>query len=422
MRESLTALFAFYRRPLAAPSRAMDECTLLWAAIPAILLCLLAGFTHPARPAPRTLRFPRAITQPVQYSDDQEAPRHPARPQPSWQERIPSATPGFQSLLLLAVVFVPSAILIWVLWHGPGGFSTILMRDYAPTLVCLLLAWTAAWLPVILIGLFFPHPALTLLGFAYFTFLAACCLRTVMGIGMGSAFVISAGAYLLSFAGLVAFGLLGNVVYYLASPWFLFYFYRQFQSGAAQLGSGLSSRQSFRRSLAASTLNPKDADAQYQLGLIYASRRQYTDALDRFTKASVIDPKDPAPRYELGRIALDQQRYQDAFDHFYVAAELDPTHAASTVWRDIGIACFHLDDYPNALAALERYAARREYDPEGLYWLGKAQAASNQRDRAADSWRRTIEAAKTMPSHRRRAMTQWAGKAKAELKAIGEKS
>jgi tetratricopeptide (TPR) repeat protein len=239
-----------------------------------------------------------------------------------------------------------------------------------------------------------------------------------MGVGLGSAFVISAGAYLLSFAGLIVIGLLGNVVYYLASPWFLFYFYRQFQSGAAQLGSGLSSRQSFRRSLAASTLNPRDADAHYQLGLIYASRRQYSEAIDRFTKAAAIDPRDPSPRYELGRIALFQQRYQEAFDHFYVAAELDPTHAASAVWRDIGIACFHLDDHANALAALERYTSRREYDPEGLYWLGKALAASGQPDRAAEAWRRTIDAAKTMPSHRRRLMSQWSRKAGAELKAL----
>ncbi len=108
------------------------------------------------------------------------------------------------------------------------------MRDYAPMLVCLLNAWTAAYLPVVLAVMFLPAQAmaLSLLGFAYFTFLAACCLRTVMGIGMGSALVISAGSYLLSFAGLMAFGIFGNVVYYLASPWFLFYFYRQFQSGA----------------------------------------------------------------------------------------------------------------------------------------------------------------------------------------------
>ncbi len=205
----------------------------------------------------------------------------------------------------------------------------------------------------------------------------------------------------------------------LPSPWFLFYFYRQFQSGAMQLTSGLSSRQSFRRSLAASTLNPRDGDAHYQLGLIYSSRRQYTEALNRFTKAAEIDPRDPGPRYELGRIALEQERYQDAFDHFYVAAEVDPTHAASAVWRDIGIACFHLGDFGNAVSALERYVAKREYDPEGLYWYGKALAATNQRDRAVEAWRKTIDAVRTMPSHRRRQMKKWESKANVELKAMG---
>ncbi len=111
------------------------------------------------------------------------------------------------------------------------------MRDYAPTLLCLLLAWIAAWLPVLVIGALLPSlMGITWLGFGYFAFLAACCLRTVMGIGMGEALVVTGGAYAFSYLGLIAFSLFGNVVYYLASPWFLFYFYRQFQSGASQLG------------------------------------------------------------------------------------------------------------------------------------------------------------------------------------------
>jgi tetratricopeptide (TPR) repeat protein len=427
MRETISAILDFYWRPLAAPSRAMDACSLLWAAVPAILLCLISGFTGPAPQQPnRVPQFPHRNFQPVSQQSvpgDEEDVPPPA--QRRWQDRLPIVTPGFRSLLALAVVFVPSAIFIWVMWWAPGGFSTILMRDYAPTLLCLLLAWTAAYLPVFVIravlGSARPELIFTA-GFIYFAFLAACSLRTVMGIGMGAAVAVSAGAYFVSYLGLIVFSLFGNVVYYLASPWFLFYFYRQFQSGAAQLGSGLSSRQNLSRSLATSTLNPRDGDAHYQLGLIYVSRRQFTEAINRFQKAVEIDPKDAGPRYELGRIALYQQRYQDAFDHFYVAAELDPSHALSAVWRDIGIACWYLGDYENARAALERYIARREYDPEGLYWFGKALASTGQRDRAADVWRQAVNAAKTTPSNRRRLMMKWAGKANSELKAVGEKT
>ncbi len=95
------------------------------------------------------------------------------------------------------------------------------------------------------------------------------------------------------------------------------------------------------------------------------------------------------------------------------------THALNAVWRDIGIACWHLGDYENARSALERYAARRQYDPEGLYWLGKALASTNHTDRAVEAWQQAVEAAATMPSHRRRPMMKWARMAKSELKALG---
>jgi len=52
--------------------------------------------------------------------------------------------------------------------------------------------------------------------------------------------------------------------------------------------------------LEASAINPHDAEAQYQLGLIYQQRRQYTAAIERFkegrgyrsqrTDATIIGP------------------------------------------------------------------------------------------------------------------------------------
>ena len=41
----------------------------------------------------------------------------------------------------------------------------------------------------------------------------------------------------------------------------------------------------FRRSMEAATINPRDASAHYQLGLIYQYRRQYAEAISRFRKS-----------------------------------------------------------------------------------------------------------------------------------------
>lgn len=445
MRDTLAAILDFYRRPLSAPSRAMDECGVVWAAIPAIILCLILNgidLRHRAENmAALVTQVSQTAAQPAPDAGKTAPSSQPGeRPAPAVDPRVaaelqrqfqpPAFTLGFSWLILLAVVFVPVAILIFVVWQAAGGFTTILMRDYAPTLLCLLIAWTAAYAPVVLIRAVLsavPHAAVvedavTWAGHGYFAFLAVCCLRTVMGLGFGPAIVTAAGAAICSAGGFFAYGFMGNAVYYLASPWFLFYFYRQFQSGVLELGSGLSGRQSLRRSLAASTLNPRDADAHYQLGLIYQQRRQYTEAVSRFQKAIEIDPREPAPHYQLGRIALEQERYQEALDEFCKVVEVDQKHAANEVWRDIGVACLHLNDQQNAIAALQRYTERREYDPEGLFWFGKALAAASNSEGAADAWQKAIDAARTMPSHRRRQMSKWGSRAKAELKAIGAKA
>jgi len=100
------------------------------------------------------------------------------------------------------------------------------------------------------------------------------------------------------------FGILGPFLYYLASPLFLFFLYYLFQnSDLRSFGEGLRSRQHFQQQLEISTTNPHDADAHYQLGLIYQKRRQYSDAIARFQHSIEIDPEQSDGHFQLGRIA-----------------------------------------------------------------------------------------------------------------------
>ena len=69
-------------------------------------------------------------------------------------------------------------------------------------------------------------------------------------------------------------------------------------------------RQNFRRQLEASTINDRDAEAHFQLGLIYQRRRQFGEAAARFKRAVEIDPKEPDANFELGRIARQEGRYK----------------------------------------------------------------------------------------------------------------
>ena len=76
----------------------------------------------------------------------------------------------------------------------------------------------------------------------------------------------------------VLYGFVGAGAYYLTSPFLLYYGYRFFQGDIRIIGSGLSSRQSLRRQLEVSKLNPRDWDAHLQIGLIQAQRRQFPEA------------------------------------------------------------------------------------------------------------------------------------------------
>ncbi|MEI9813557.1 MAG: tetratricopeptide repeat protein [Acidobacteriota bacterium] len=141
--------------------------------------------------------------------------------------------------------------------------------------------------------------------------------------------------------------------------------------------AGCGARQNFRRNLEAATLNPHDGDAQYQLGLIYQDRRGYTEAIARFQKAVEIDKTDPGPVYQLGCIAREQGRFQEALQYLNTAATLDPKHNSNEVWRELGATNFALGYVDLARQQLEAYVDRREYDPQGLYWLGRCYKSLN---------------------------------------------
>ena len=71
-----------------------------------------------------------------------------------------------------------------------------------------------------------------------------------------------------------------------------------------------------------------------------------------------------------------------------------------------------------ALAELQKYTERREFDPEGLYWLGAAFKKLGRTAEARDAFQRAVEAARTSPPHRRRYTSAWGRQAKAELKTL----
>jgi tetratricopeptide (TPR) repeat protein len=329
------------------------------------------------------------------------------------------ATGFFTPLGAIVLAFLPAMIAVRA-FAGFGSFGVLMRSEYLSLLMCTLIAWAAAYLPVALV-LWLVHANLPWLFAAanvYFVVLVILSVRTSLGIGLASAMGLALLGCVAGIVGLAVSDVGGSMRYYLMSPFLLYYGYSFFVSDFRALGDGLRSRQHLRRQLEIATNNPRDADAHYQLGLIYQKRRQFTEAIARFERAVSIDPGEADPHLQLGRVALEQGRFTDAVPLFEKAAALDDKASSSEVWRDLGAAYLNSSRPEQAAAALSKYADRRPYDPEGLYWLGKTLSTLGRNGEARARFEECVEAVRTAPGHRRAHIRKWSSQAKSALKAV----
>lgn len=319
------------------------------------------------------------------------------------------------------MVLVPTIIALQAV-TGFGSFSVLMRRDYLSLLMCVLLCWSAVYLLVAIAQGVVSYgsgarasihliPVFAAAG-VYFLALTAIAIRTAMGTTLGSAIGLTLGGSVAAVIGAGFFGVAGSSLYFLASPFLLFYAWRMMGSEVSSLGDGLRTRQHLRQQMEIATTNPRDADAHYQLGLIYQQRRQYTEAIARFQKAIEIDPTEAEAQFQLGRIANEQGRFDDAIGYLKTAAGLNEKLSSGEVWRELGAAYFGAGQLPEAAAALQKYTERRSYDPEGLFWFGKTLAALGKAVEAREAFGQCIEAVDTMPKHRRAEVRKWKGLAK----------
>jgi tetratricopeptide (TPR) repeat protein len=405
--ENFKLLLRLFWHPALAMSGILDRGSLLFATFAVLAASLVLQFSV-RLPAPQA---PAVVTQPAQAEPD-EAPvaRAHARPALSFSFYSP--------LLVLAAIYVPGTLLVTNLIGRLGAFGAVFQRDYSSLLTCTSMAWTAAQIPVVLAAWMAPLPVLggvAVAAYLYFAVLMFFAIRTVFGTESG----IAAGAVCLSWIPLVAaaflWGPLRFILGWLASPFFLFYAFYYLRGEFTNVGAGLRSRQNFRRMLEAAAINPHDAEAQYQLGLIYQQRRQYTEAMQRFQNAVAIDPKEADAHFQLGRIAREQGRLKDALKHFQAVIDLDEKHSQSEILRELGAIYLTARQYQDARNELAVYIERRPYDTEGLFYYGQALEGLGDIAQAREMYARAIESDRTAPQYRRRYTARWSRLAQKQL-------
>jgi tetratricopeptide (TPR) repeat protein len=336
----------------------------------------------------------------------------------------PTTLSFYTPLLALAVVYVPGVLLLTsLLGRFGGGTGAAFQRDYSPLLTCSAMAWTASNLPLVIVARFLPYIAvlgIAALGLLYFLVLMFLAVRTIFGAESWIAALIIGLSWLPMVAAVFLWGPLRFLLGWIASPFFLFFAYYYLGGELSHLGSGLRSRQTYRRMLDAAALNPHDGEAQYQLGLIYQQRRQYTEAIQRFKNAIAIDPNETDAHFQLGRIAREQGRRREALEHFEVVLNQDEKHSQDEILRELGAVYLSAGQYKDALEFLDQYVGKHAYDPEGLYYDGQALEGLARAGEARARYQQAIDAARTAPRYRRRAIAKWSRLAQKQLRKLGD--
>src|ERR1044071_4544418 len=197
--------------------------------------------------------------------------------------------------------------------------------------------------------------------FAFWTVLA---VREVFRLSiLRSLVVVLSGGVFTLVASLVLMPVFGTV---LGSPFLVILLFILLRGYFADVSQGQRARASFKQNLEAATLNPADASAHYNLGLIHQQRGELDAARQRFERAIEIDTDEVDSHYQLGRIAREQGRLPDAIKHFSEVVERDPIHSLHEIWREIGATYLAAGQFEDAREALERFLENRNLDTQGL--------------------------------------------------------
>ena len=203
----------------------------------------------------------------------------------------------------------------------------------------------------------------------------------------------------------------------LGSPFLLIMVFLLLRGYFSDIMGSHRAKAAFRQNLESATLNPADASAHYNLGLIHQSRGELDQARERFERALQIDPEEIDASYQLGRIARQQKRYADAIQNFEHVVARNSAHSQHEIWREVAATYIAAGQFEDARNALNQFLEHRPSDPEGLYLMGRAHAGLGHKREATSLMQACIEAVKTAPAYKYRASKRWLNEAQQFIKS-----
>lgn len=363
------------------------------------------------------------------------------------------------TVVLIAVILVPILTLVANTFDRRGSFRVVITQEYAPVAATILYVLIATNIIALLIAAFLHYSGLQAVqvtnmiqqadetrewfrnnpqlvaganqlysdpGLLYeklFEIPWTALFGLGMVFGVKDAFRMSAlralavtvvGSFAAMFVSPIAESLFSGV---LGSPFILLILFFLLRGYFTDIMGSHRAKAAFKQNLELATLNPADASAHYNLGLIHQNRGELEAARARFERALEIDPEEIDASYQLGRIAWQQKRYGDAIQSFEQVVTRNPAHSQHEIWREVAATYIAAGQFEDARNALEQFLEHRPSDPEGLYLMGRAHAGLGHKREATSLMQACIEAVKTAPAYKYRASKRWLNEAQQFIKS-----
>lgn len=362
-------------------------------------------------------------------------------------------------VVVVAVVLVPILTFVANLFERRGSFRVVITQEYASVAVTILYVLTAANIFAILVAALMHYSGFqaqqivimteradeirammpsdpqsqanaeqllsnpALFWQEFFSFIRFMLFSVGVVLGVRDAFRMSA---VRAFAVTVIAGVGASIIAPLAaglfsgvlgSPFLIFILFMLLRGYFSDIMGSQRAKAAFKQNLESATLNPADASAHYNLGLIHQGRGELDEARVRFERALEIDAEEIDASYQLGRIARQQKRYADAIQNFEQVVARNPAHSQHEVWREVAATYIAAGQFEDARTALDQFLEHRPSDPEGLYLMGRAHAGLGHKREATSLMQACIEAVKTAPAYKYRASKRWLNEAQQFIKS-----
>jgi tetratricopeptide (TPR) repeat protein len=356
-------------------------------------------------------------------------------------------------VVLLGVVVVTLLALIANMFDRRGSFRVVISQEYAPLAATLFYVFTATNIATVAIAAFFHYsgiqaahvnkviqqadqlrammPAFQSVPLSDPAFIADGLFRTPKLFLFWLGMVLSVKeVFRFSFLRALTvsvFTIIGVTItsrlwiflfsHIIGSPFIFFFVFMMLRGYFTTFMGQQRAKAAFKQNLESATLNPADASAHYNLGLIHQSRGELDQAIERFKRAIEIDAEEIDASYQLGRIARSQKKYADAIQHFEQVVTRNPAHSQYEIWREVAATYIAAGQFEDARTALEQFLEHRPSDPEGLYLMGRAHAGLGHRREAASLMQQCIEAVKSAPAYKYRTSKRWMNEAEQFIKS-----